>query len=141
MTYLWHGPQGHIAAAGKHWRAGDWDWTPEMIDYQPPRPKRVMLATCSAWGIPIEQMLGDKRRYPVNIKNARHAAQLLMRMKLTMSYEMIARQFHVDHTTVLYGCGRARKQLCENREFSDRYRHAIEILGPCWVGSKREFET
>lgn len=64
------------------------------------RPREIVAACAKYYGVAMEDVLGDGRQ--LAIVKARHAAMLLMRSELHLSYPQIGRQFLRDHTTALY---------------------------------------
>lgn len=127
MSYDW---DAHTALVRKHWLAGDWDWTPDEITFQTPRPKRIMYAVCKVFDVHMEQLKSKKRRNIDKIVRARHCAQWMMRKQLNMSFTAIAKHFGVDHTSAMYGCEKAEQLWKADPSFQGDHARATQLWNP-----------
>jgi len=85
--------------------------------------KHVIMATSSAFGIPVDKLLGPER--PNHIAFARMAAMYVMREKLQMTLIDIGQVFNKDHGTVLHAVKRVPKLIKSNKLFSENLKKVI----------------
>lgn len=85
--------------------------------------KHVIMATSSAFGIPVDKLLGPER--PNHIAFARMAAMYVMREKLQMTLIDIGQVFNKDHGTVLHAVRRVPKLIKSNRLFAENLKKVI----------------
>jgi len=70
------------------------------------------VAACAKYyHVTMKDVLGDGRQL-ATVK-ARHAAMLLMRSELHLSYPQIGRQFLKDHTTAIYAIRHIEERIAE----------------------------
>lgn len=67
----------------------------------------IVREVCEAFGVSESAVYSGRRN--AQVAEARHVAQLVLRQRLNMSYEAIARHFgQASHTTVMSACQAVR---------------------------------
>jgi len=85
--------------------------------------KHIIMATSSAFGVPIDKLLGSER--PNHIAFPRMAAMWVMREKLEMALMDIGQIFNKDHGTVLHAVKRVPKIAKADRLFAENLNKVI----------------
>lgn len=87
-----------------------------MADHVKHPQAEIARAVCAAFGVEEERLRGSLRLRP--FVRARQAFMLLARRE-AYSFPQIGRFLNRrDHTTVMHGCGRARKLMAEEPAFA-----------------------
>jgi chromosomal replication initiator protein len=91
-------------------------------------PRAVMEIVAEAFGVTIDDMLGNSRRQ--EISRARQVGMYLMRQHTDLSLPKIGDEFGgKDHTTVMYGCEKVNQLKANDSAFAQTLRQLSDRIG------------
>lgn len=86
---------------------------------EPITPERILAATSTMFGFPVEELQGKSRRRP--LVEARQISMYVFRELTDLSYPAIARHFGGrDHTTVIHAVDKITSLMKERRKIYDQ---------------------
>ena len=91
-----------------------------------PTIREIQRETAAAFGVPLEGM--TERGNTRDVTRARHAAMYLARRLTDKSFQVVARCFGRNHTTIIYGVARVLEVHRHDPDFNRRMAQAIENL-------------